>query len=145
MLKKGLKKVMTQRKKSTKKSAKTPKKGTTASKKTSIEDMEQAHGKEETLQPTTLDQIWGDDGVSKYGTFSKAEYQEHIDNLNKTDLQQHAVKLGIVPVRERHRLTKNLMTAFDQHCSMYTKPSEANVNNPADIDEETLKILSEGR
>ena len=136
---------MTQRKKSTKKAAKTSGKRATASKKTPIEDMEQAHGKEETLQPTTLDQVWGDDGVSKYGTFSKAEYQEHIDNLNKTDLQQHAVKLGIVPVRERARLTKNLMTAFDQHCSKYTKPSEANAGDPTNIDEETLKILSEGR
>ena len=113
--------------------------------KKSVKKLSQAHGKVEEFQPTTLDQIWGDDGTSKYGTFSKAEYQEHIDNLNKTDLQQHAVKLGIVPVRERARLTKNLMTAFDQHCSKYTKPSEANAGDPTNIDEETLKILSEGR
>ena len=29
--------------------------------------MQQTHGKVETFQPTTLDQIWGDDGTGKYG------------------------------------------------------------------------------
>ena len=30
--------------------------------------MQQTHGKVETFQPTTLDQVWGDDGTGKYST-----------------------------------------------------------------------------
>ena len=38
------------------------------SKKTSVKKMSQTHGKVEKFEATTLDQIWGDDGTSMYGT-----------------------------------------------------------------------------
>ena len=36
--------------------------------KKSVKKLSQAHGKVEAYQATTLDQIWGDDGTSTYGT-----------------------------------------------------------------------------
>ena len=45
-----------------------------------LQSLSQTHGKEEgNFKPTTLDQIWGDDGVSKYGTLNEAEYIKKID------------------------------------------------------------------
>ena len=135
---------MTDKKKTTKKTRKSPQKGTIASKKKALDEIEQIHGKEDKFEPTSLDQIWGDTGMDKYGTFNEGEYKSYLDNLNKTDLQQHAVKLGLVPVRERDRLTVNLVTAFRQHTSHYQKPVE-NKQSDTVIDPEIAKILSEGR
>jgi hypothetical protein len=36
----------------------------------SIKNLSQAHGKEEKFEPTTLEQIWGDDGSTTYGTLN---------------------------------------------------------------------------
>ena len=136
---------MTDKKKTTKKAGKIPKKGTTASKKKSLDKIEQIHGKEEKFEPTSLDQIWGDTGLDKYSTFDKGEYRAYLDDLNKTDLQQHAIKIGLVPIRERNRLTANLITAFQQHVAQYQKPSQGPPPDGPDIDPEIEKILSEGR
>ena len=35
-------------------------------KKKSVKNLSQTHGKEEKFEPTTLDQIWGDDGIKDY-------------------------------------------------------------------------------
>jgi hypothetical protein len=136
---------MTDKKKTTKKAGKIPKKGTTASKKKSLDKIEQIHGKEENFEPTSLDQIWGDTGLNKYSTFDKDEYRTYLDDLNKTDLQQHAIKIGLVPIRERNRLTANLITAFQQHVAQYQKPSQGPPPDSPGIDPEIEKILSEGR
>ena len=45
-------------------------------KKKSLKNMSQAHGKVEKFEPTTLDQIWGDDGTSMYGTMQQSEYEK---------------------------------------------------------------------
>ena len=69
------------RKKTSKGTAKSAKKTTSASKKSSkkLESLSQAHGKEERkYKPTTLDQIWGDDGLAKYGTHDQQEYEDKI-------------------------------------------------------------------
>ena len=56
------------RKKTVKGTKASAKKTASASKKSSkkLESLSQAHGKEEKkYKPTTLDQIWGDDGLAK--------------------------------------------------------------------------------
>ena len=64
---------MTDKKKTTKKTRKSPQKGTIASKKKALDEIEQIHGKEDKFEPTSLDQIWGDTGMYKYGTFNEGE------------------------------------------------------------------------
>jgi len=63
----------------------------------SIKNLSQAHGKEEKFEPTTLEQIWGDDGTSVYGTLNENQYANQLDDMNMSDLQTHASTVGIIP------------------------------------------------
>ena len=131
-----------------------PRKKTTAPRKTSapkkvkkVEEMSQTHGKEEKPLYTTLEQIWGDTGITKYGTFDENEYAEELKNMTKSDIQAHANKLGLVPIDNRTELVKRLMKEFIYHKSRYsTVPADIQVNNiTSNLSPEVRKILSEGK
>tara|TARA_Y100000310_G_scaffold121612_1_gene120355 strand:+ start:290 stop:685 length:396 start_codon:yes stop_codon:yes gene_type:complete len=129
------------KKKTTKKTVK--KNTRTSGKKSKLDSMAQVHGKTDKVVPTTLDQIWGDDGVWKYSTMKADEYKVQLDEYNLTDLQRHASKVGIIPIESRVRLQETLMREFKKHVSAYNVP-----NDPAqdtEISEEAMKILKEGR
>ena len=131
-----------------------PRKKTTAPRKTSapkkvkkVEEMSQTHGKEEKPLYTTLEQIWGDTGITKYGTFNENEYAEELRNMTKSDIQAHANKLGLVPIDNRTELVKRLMKEFIYHKRRYsTIPADIQVNNiTSNLSPEVRKILSEGK
>lgn len=110
-----------------------------------LNEMHQTHGKDETtFKPTTLAQIWGDDGMSKYGTMDAAVYEQQLKEMNKADLQAHATKVGLVPVDDRERLVKRLIQEFRVHVAAYRQPSTRSVK-PVQISPEVAKILAEGR
>jgi hypothetical protein len=121
---------------------KTAKKAT--AKRKSVKNLSQTHGKEEKFEPTTLDQIWGDDGLSAYGTLNEKMYENQLDDMNMSDLQTHASTVGIIPIDNRHTLRERLMREFRKHVSAYKKPVHA-AESPSRIDPEVMKILSEGR
>ena len=121
---------------------KTPKKAT--AKRKSIKNLSQMHGKEEKFEPTTLDQIWGDDGTSTYGTLNENEYSIRLDDMNMSDLQAHASTVGIIPIDNRHTLRERLLREFRKHVSAYKKPIHE-AEPVAHVDPEVMKILSEGR
>lgn len=113
-------------------------------KKSKTKKIHQAHGKEENFQPTTLEQIWGDTGMGKYKTLNESEYSNSLKDMNKSDLQAHAAKVGVIPVDNREMLTKRLLKEFKTHVASFRKPK--------DLDEKAfkpsknlLKILAEGR
>lgn len=125
-------------------------KKTTTSKKTTpkkVEEMSQTHGKEERPLYTTLEQIWGDTGISKYGTFDEGEYLLGLQNMTKADIQAHANKLGLIPIDNRGELTKRLVKEFVYHKSRYsTIPADIQINNiTSELSPEVRKILSEGK
>lgn len=127
------------RKKTTNKgkaSKKTPK-STKASK-----EVYQAHGKVETTKPSTLDQVWGDDGSGKYTTAEVGEYREQLSEMSRADIQTHATKLGVVPVENRDMLVKRLVKEFERHVASYNRPASP---APTKVSNEALRILSEGR
>ena len=101
------------------------------------------HGKEESAKPTTLDQIWGDTGLSKYRTLEASEYEVYLKQLNKSDLQRHAAEMGIVPVDSREMLSNRLLKEFNRYVASFKMPT-AN-QNTGPISDEVRKILSEGR
>ena len=70
-------------------------------KRKSIKNLSQTHGKEEKFEPTTLDQIWGDDGSNVYGTMEETNYEGTLDNMNLSDSQAHASRVGIIPIDNR--------------------------------------------
>ena len=113
-------------------------------KKKSVKNLSQTHGKEEKFEPTTLDQIWGDDGSNVYGTMEEINYEGTLDDMNLSDLQAHASRVGIIPIDNRQTLRERLLREFRKHVSAYKKPVHA-VEPPSPAAPEIMKILSEGR
>jgi hypothetical protein len=105
-----------------------------------IEELNQTHGKVE--NPITLDQIWGDQG-EKYGTFNLEEYEKEINDFNKSDLQAHALKVGLVPVDDRNILIARLKKEFIKYVSMYKQPSKS--SEKTKLSKSSKDTLSEGK
>ena len=109
-----------------------------------LKELTQIDGKNETFKPTTLDQIWGDNGLTKYGTMDEDEYANQLKEMTKSDIQAHATKVGLVPVDDRERLVKRLMHEFKLYVSAYRHPSTTPPVQP-NITPDVAKILSGGR
>ena len=107
----------------------------------------QTHAMEEKqeYEKTTLDQIWGDQGNSKYGTLDEAAYTSQIKAMNKSDLHSHAIKLGILPVENRELLTNRLLREFKKHVLSFTKPKQTKAKKPKEVSDEAKSILAQGR
>tara|TARA_R110002051_G_scaffold4780_1_gene26411 strand:- start:1838 stop:2224 length:387 start_codon:yes stop_codon:yes gene_type:complete len=124
------------------------KKNTTETSKTSkakkITDLSQTHGKSDEIEPTTLDQIWGDDGTSKYGTLNEEEYLNKLDGMTKSDIYLHASRLGIVPVDDRNRLRKTLVSGFRKHVAKFKMPTQSDESHQK-LPKNIREILEEGK
>ena len=112
--------------------------------KTRLDQLSQTHGKIENYEPSTLDQIIGETGLAKYSTLDRDEYLNYLNNFNKTDLHRHSISLGQIPIDNRERLTKKLLSEFDLWVSSYKKPKASNKESPK-ITDEVLRILATGR
>jgi hypothetical protein len=112
-------------------------------KKVNLENMTQTHGKIENIQYKTLDQIWGDNVNSRYQTINEKEYVNFLNDMNKSDLQSHANKIGLVPIDNRETLTKRLVAEFKKFVSTFNIPNSK--NNPVNLDKKAKDILSEGK
>jgi len=108
-----------------------------------LEDLSQTHGKLEDIQYKSLEQIWGDDGSTKYKTLDESKYMEYLNELNKSDLQTHARKIGLIPVDNRETITKRLIAEFRKFTSLYKVPK--NKENNTELNKEAKNILSEGK
>ena len=111
------------------------------SKKNKLDSLTQTHAQVES--PRTLDQIWGDSGQSKYGTLVLAEYQKYLKELTKSDLQAHAIKVGLIPIDNRETLVKRLEKEFNKHVSLY-QPAPITKNN-IKLSKTARDILEDGR
>ena len=112
-------------------------------KKPSLDELSQSHGKEEGTHPTSLDQVWGDTGISKFGTLDVEEYAANLNDMNKSDLQTHATKVGLVPVDDVSLLRKRLTKEFTKHVSSFRTPQKT--QGVAKVSKDALKILGEGK
>ena len=114
-------------------------------KKPKIKEMSQTHGKvEDDYQPTTLSQIWGDDGMSKYSTFDPLTYEDALDEYSKVDLKSHPTRVGVVAVDKVTLLRQRLMKEFHKHVNAYRMPSQP-TNDPTVVSKEVRQILEEGK
>lgn len=109
-----------------------------------MKNFKQIDGKKETFIPSTLDQILGDTGISKYKTMDENVYYARLSEMNKADLNAHAVSVGILPTESRERLEKRLMVAFRQYVSAFTTAAIKQKKDKP-VSAEVLKILSTGR
>jgi hypothetical protein len=113
-------------------------------KKSKLQNLNQIDAKEELGRPTTLDQIWGDTGLQKYGTNNFDEYKAHLRSLNRSDIQAHAMKVGILPTDNHEILVARLEREFQRHVAAYQAPTD-NKQKQKKISKDVQKILSEGR
>jgi len=111
--------------------------------------MLQIHGKDESNVkkriPMTLDEIMGE-SLSVYTAQSSEEYRVQLIEMNMTDLQSHAYKIGLVPTEDRKVLTDRLVQEFIKWNSRYnvTAVKSEGINSIEDLDAHTKKILREG-
>lgn len=108
---------------------------------TKLSQLNQTDGRVET-QPRTLAQFFGETIQGKYKTTDEQEYLAYLKELNKSDLQAHAIKCGLVPKDDRNRLVQNLLREFKRVVASY-KPLPVIKNKP--VDEKTMRILAQGR
>jgi hypothetical protein len=111
------------------------------SKKNKLDSLIQTHAQVES--PRTLDQVWGDTGESKYKTLDLTEYQKYLKELTKSDLQAHAIKVGLIPIDNRETLSKRLEKEFNKHVSLYRPAPKT--KNDIKLTKTTKDILAEGR
>jgi hypothetical protein len=106
----------------------------------------ETHGKVEVSQPTTLEQVWGFNEMSRYGTLDPDEYDKVLAQMNRTDLEAHARKLGVVIVESSLRLQDKLRAEFKNYVTYLRKPAEPQPSKASGkIDPAALKVLAEGR
>jgi len=119
-----------------------------SSKKSKLDGMTQTHGKEvkEDYEPTTLAQVWGDDGTGKYRTLDESQYQKYLDDLNRSDLQSHAHRIGLLPIDDTRMLKDRLLREFRGHVASYRKPRSSHQDQHiSELSDTARKILSEGK
>jgi hypothetical protein len=118
-----------------------------------LKEMSQTHGMDiekadssskEPFEPSTLEQVWGDDGLFKYKTLDVNEYKKELGHMSKTDLRNHAVTVGLLPIDDAGMLEERLIREFTVHANSYRKPKSTD-ENPKSISVEAQKILGEGR
>jgi hypothetical protein len=112
----------------------------------SKKEMLQIHGKEETSRklPSSLDEILGET-LSIYTANSSEEYRRQLAEMNMTDLQAHAYKIGLVPTPDRKVLTDRLSQEFIKWNSRYgSNVATGQVKSVDDLDAKAKKILREG-
>ena len=85
-----------------------------SAKKPPVKELNQTHGKQE-YKAIARDQIWGDDGSSKYKPLDEEEYTQDLNEMSRTDLHAHASKVGLIPVENADQLKKRLINEFKKH------------------------------
>ena len=115
---------------------------TKATKTSKLSQLKQTDGMLEE-EPRTLAQFFGETIQGKYNTTKESEYLTYLGNLNKTDLQRHAIKCGLTPKDDRNRLIQSLVREFKRVVASY-KPLPVLKNNKP-ISPEIAKILAVGR
>jgi hypothetical protein len=112
----------------------------------SKKNMLQIHGKEEQTQkqPSSLDEILGET-LSIYTASSSEKYRGQLAEMNMSDLQAHAYKIGLVPTPDRKVLTDRLVQEFIKWNSRYgSNVIEGDLKSIDDLDSKAKKILREG-
>jgi hypothetical protein len=126
---------MAAKKKTAKKPAKKTKK---------MENMTQAHGKVEEFEPSTLEQVWGADGMDTYNTLDTEEYENQLNGMAKVDMQAHATKVGMIPIDNMDILRQRLIKQFKSYVATYRRPKTTKARDPR-LTKEIKNILGEGK
>lgn len=104
----------------------------------------QINGKEDVAEPTILEQVWGFNDQAKYGTLDEDVYRNEILGMNRSDLETHARRVGVMIVEGTARLQDNLLKAFRTYKTYLYQPAKKE-SPKLEITDDVRKILAEGR
>ena len=76
-------------------------------------------GRINTGTPTSLEQIWGNDGSFRYGTTNIEEYEKFLNEMMFVDMQNHARDIGLRPDVEPKILRERLLQEFARYISAF--------------------------
>jgi hypothetical protein len=125
---------MARKKTTTKKTSKSSTK-----KKVSFEDLNQTNGKNyenDVAKARELEEILGIPRISPFKTQDKRVFAEILKEMNLTDLQAFAVKVGVFPSGNKTVLKNKIKRAFDSSnvgqgaVQIIGAPTELDPNNP---------------
>lgn len=92
----------------------------------------------------SLDHILGEN-TATYSSRNVEEYRAFIADLNQTDLQTHAQKVGLIPVEDRRILVARLVDQFNLWAAKYQPQGTVGTkNNLSDLSKTAQQILREG-
>ena len=102
-------------------------------------------GKEESLEPTTLEQIFGYNEMARYNTMNASEYEARLLEMNRTDLESEARRVGAIIVEDTTRLRNNLAKEFNGYVASLRKPKSTTNKMTKPLSKAAQAILNEGR
>ena len=121
--------------KKTKTSKSTTSKKSTAKKKVSLDSLQQTNGKsyeDQVAKARELEDILGIAKINPFKTNDKRVFKEMLEEMNLTDLQAFAVKVGVFPAGNKTVLRNKIKRAFES--SLHGKGSVQIMGEPMKLD-----------
>ena len=121
--------------KKTKTSKSTASKKSTAKKKVSLDSLQQTNGKtyeDQVAKARELEDILGIAKINPFKTNDKRVFSEMLQEMNLTDLQSFAVKVGVFPAGNKTVLRNKIKRAFES--SLHGKGSVQVMGEPIKLD-----------
>lgn len=122
-------------KKKTTTSKSTASKTSKAKKQPKLEDLQQTNGKnyeDQVAQARELEEILGIPKINPFRTNDKRVFADMLQDMNLTDLQSFAVKVGVFPSGNKTVLKNKIKRAFDS--SLHGKGSVQVMGEPIKLD-----------
>lgn len=113
----------------------TASKKSTAKKKVSLDSLQQTNGKsyeDQVAQARELEDILGIAKINPFKTNDKRVFKEMLEEMNLTDLQAFAVKVGVFPAGNKTVLRNKIKRAFES--SLHGKGSVQIMGEPIKLD-----------
>lgn len=97
----------------------------------------------------TIDELIGVESQTPFKQKSLAEFEEEIDKkMNLADMQELAVRVGLLPIHDRPMLKKRLIDEFKRHLRNWSSAelnaSSVNNNVKKSLKNKVTSILKEG-
>ena len=121
--------------KKTKTSKSTASKKSTAKKKVSLDSLQQTNGKtyeDQVAKARELEDILGIAKINPFKTNDKRVFADMLEDMNLTDLQAFAVKVGVFPAGNKTVLRNKIKRAFES--SLHGKGSVQVMGEPIKLD-----------
>tara|TARA_E500000178_G_C16601561_1_gene564905 strand:+ start:95 stop:490 length:396 start_codon:yes stop_codon:yes gene_type:complete len=110
------------------------------SSKKKLADLEQTNGKvyeDQVSRARELEELLGIPKINPFKTNDRKVFQEMLQDMNLTDLQAFAVKVGVFPSGNKTVLKNKIKRAFDS--SLYGKGSVQITGEPMKLDPKNPK------